>query len=159
LSPTVVAYWQQHDNGDGTGSLDLLVLWRGAPGWFLAGGSSSSSGALRGGFGQWQSTHWMSYGDSTLRLAFNSTAKGFDSNTTVVTILDREIALRDTNVVLVDGADSGAPSVSGVRYVEPHFAGSDSVAAIIKRSPELFEFLRCDVTLPEPNQQAMIAMI
>jgi hypothetical protein len=28
-SPTTVAFWQQDDNGDGTGTLDLLVLWRG----------------------------------------------------------------------------------------------------------------------------------
>ena len=28
LSPTTVAYWQQHNNGDGTATLDLLVLWR-----------------------------------------------------------------------------------------------------------------------------------
>ncbi len=37
LSPTTVAYWQQHDDGDGSSSLDVLVLWRGNPGWFLRG--------------------------------------------------------------------------------------------------------------------------
>jgi hypothetical protein len=44
LSPTTVAYWQQHDNGDGTGSLDLLVLWRGSPGWFFRSGGTSGGG-------------------------------------------------------------------------------------------------------------------
>jgi hypothetical protein len=71
VSPTTVVYWQQHDNGDGTGSLDLLVLWRGSPGWFLRGRSASSGGGDgRGGFGQWQSTHWMTYGEVTLTFDF-----------------------------------------------------------------------------------------
>ena len=35
-----------------------------------------------------------------------------------------------------------------------HFSGRDAVAAIVKGTPELFEFLRCDVTLPDAKQQA-----
>jgi len=158
LSPTTVAYWQQHDNGDGTGSLDLLVLWRGAPGWFFSGGSSSGGG-LHGGFGQWQNTHWMNYGDVTLQLDFTSQSQDFDPASTVVTILDRQISLRDTNIVLIDDADSGTPRIVGTRFVEPRFAGRDGVAAIMKRTPELFEFLRCDVTLPDAKQKAMMALI
>ena len=151
LSPTTVAYWQQHDNGDGTGSLDLLVLWRGSPGWFFRGGVSSGGSSLRGGFGQWQNTHWMTYGDLTLRLDFKSTSKDFEPPTTVVTVLDREISLRDTNIVLIDGTDSGTPIIVGSQYVEPRFSGTDGVAAIVKRTPALFEFLQCDVMLPDAN--------
>jgi hypothetical protein len=159
LSPTTVAYWQQHDNGDGTGSLDLLVLWRGSPGWFFRGGGTSGGGGAHGGFGQWQATHWMTYGDLTLTLDLKSTSKDFDPATTVVTILDREIALRDANVVLIEGVDSVAPMIVGTRYVAPRFPGTDAVAAIVKRTPELFDFLRCDVTLPDANQQAMMALV
>ena len=159
LSPTTVAYWQQHDNGDGTGSLDLLVLWRGSPGWFFRGAGTAGGGDAHGGFGQWQATHWMTYGDLTLTLDLKSTSKDFDPATTFVTILDREIALHDTNVVLIDAADSGSPMIVGTRYVDPRFSGADAVAAIVKRTPELFEFLRCDVTLPDANQQAMMALI
>jgi hypothetical protein len=159
LSPTTVAYWQQHDNGDGTGSLDVLVLWRGTPGWFLRGNGTSGGGGPNGGFGQWQASHWMTYGDITLTLGFKSTSKDFDPASTVVTIFDREIALQDTNVVLIDGVDSGTPNIVGTRYVEPRFSGQDAVAAIVKRTPELFEFLRCDVTLPDANQQAMMALV
>jgi len=158
LSPTTVAYWQQHDNGDGTGWLDLLVLWRGSPGWFFRGGSSSGGG-IHGGFGQWQGTHAMTYGDVTLTMEFTSESKDFDPASTVVKILDREIPLRDTNVILIDGADSTMPIVVGTRYVDPHFIGRDPVAAVMKRTPELFEFLRCDVTLPDRNQQAMMALV
>lgn len=158
LSPTTVAYWQQHTNGDGTVSVDFLLLWRGTPGWFIRGGSHAGGHAY-GGFGQWQSTHWMNYGDITLSLDFVSQSKDFDPSTTVVRILDREIALRDANVVLVDGADSGMPVIVGMQYVEPRFSGKDAVAAIVRRSPELFDFLRCDLTLPDANQQAMMAFV
>jgi len=40
-----------------------------------------------------------------------------------------------------------------------HFSGRDAVAAIVKGTPELFEFLRCDVTLPDAKQQAMMALV
>jgi hypothetical protein len=154
-----VAYWQQHDNGNGTGSLDLLVLWRGSPGWFLPGGSSSSASDIHGGFGNWQATRWMTYGNVTLTMLFTSQSKDFDPATTLVKILDRDLALRDTNVVLIDGAGTGAPTIVGTRYVQPRFAGSDAIAAIVKRTPELFEFLRCDVTLPDASQQTMMALL
>jgi hypothetical protein len=51
------------------------------------------------------------------------------------------------------------PIIVGTRYVDPRFTGADAVAATIKRTPELFEFLRCDVTLPDANQQAMMAVV
>jgi hypothetical protein len=158
LSSTTVAYWQQQDNGDGTGSLDLLVLWRGTPGWFARGGSSGGGGA-HGGFGQWQGTRWMTYGDVTLTMEFTSKSKDFDPASTVVKILDLEIPLRDTNVILIDGADSGMPIIVGTRYIGPRFTGADAVAATVKRTPELFEFVRCDVTLPDAAIQAMMALI
>jgi hypothetical protein len=157
LSPTTVAYWQQHQSSDGSGSLDLLVLWRGS--WFFRGGSSSSATDGRGGFSRRQATHWMTYGDVTLRLEFTSQSKDFDPATTLVKILDRDIVLRNTNVVLIDGADSGTPTIVGTRYIDPRFIGDDAVGAVVKRTPELFEFLRCDVTLPDVKQQVMIALM
>jgi hypothetical protein len=138
VSPTTVARWRQHDNGNG---------------------SSSGGGATQGGFGQSQGTRWMTFGDVTLTAEeFTSKSKDFDPASTVVKILDREIPLRDTNVILIDGADSGMPIIVGTRYVDPRFAGADAAAATVKRTPELFESLRCDVTLPVANQQAMMAL-
>jgi hypothetical protein len=49
VSPAVVGYWQMHDNEDGTGSVDLLILWRGTPGWFLRGNDNSGGGSGGGG--------------------------------------------------------------------------------------------------------------
>jgi hypothetical protein len=42
VSPTVMATWLEHDGGP-VAILDLLVLWRGTPGWFLSSGGTSSS--------------------------------------------------------------------------------------------------------------------
>jgi hypothetical protein len=159
VSPTTVAYWQQHDNRDGTGSLDLLVLWRGTPGWFLRGNGTSGDGRIHGGFGQWQASHSMTYGDITLTLGFKSSSKDFDPASTIVTVLDRDIALQDTNIVLIDGVDSRMPHIVGMQYVEARFSGRDAVGAVVKRTPDLFDFLRCDVTLPDPNQQAMMSLL
>jgi hypothetical protein len=39
------------------------------------------------------------------------------------------------------------------------FNHNEAPDAIVKRTPELFEFLQCDVTLPDPNQQAMMALV
>ncbi len=135
ISPAVVAFSQTRDNGDGTGSLELLVLWRGAPGWFLKGNSNSSTDS-HGGFAQWRATHWMSYGDTALAIEFTSASKDFDPVSTTVKILGRDFVLSGTNVVLVDGADSGQPTVVDARHVDPRFSGPDAVAAVIKREPD-----------------------
>lgn len=157
ISPTVVAYSQQHDSGDGTNSLDLLVLWRGTPGWFMRGDASAGGDSGRGGFGHWTMTHTMSYGDIRLTIRLQSTSKEFEPATTVLSILDREVPLRNTNVVLIDGADSGTPTIVGTQHVDPTFAGPDAIAAIIKRSRDLFQFLQCDAALSDPVQGAIRA--
>jgi len=160
LSPAVVGYWQTHDNADGTGSLDLLILWRGTPGWFLRANASSGGGiGGGGGFGHWTMNHTVTYGDITLTFELNSSSADFDPATTVAKILGTEIPLRDTNVVLIDGVDSGAPTIVGTQHVDPVFAGRDPIVAIVKRSPDLFEFMRCDVTLPDSDQQAMMSFL
>ena len=159
LSPAVVSYWQSRDNGDGTGVLDLLVLWRGSPAWFTRGSGSSGGGGSSGGFGRWYAYQWMSYGDITLTIELNSDAKGFPADTTTAAILGQEISLRDANVVLIDGADSGNPTIVGTRHVDPWFTGNDPVSAVVRRSPELFEFLRCDITLPDSRMQTMMTFV
>src|SRR5437868_1960036 len=74
ISPSVVAYWQQHDDADGTGRLDLLVLWRGTPGWFMRGGGTSGGGGMNGGFVEWSGYHTMTYGDVSLTIELRSSS-------------------------------------------------------------------------------------
>jgi hypothetical protein len=159
ISPAVVAYWQSHETGAGAGSLDLLVLWRGAPGWFTRGTSSAGGGEMSGGFGKWSAYHWMSYGDLTLMMEFRSDSKDLPPESTTLTVLGRDISLRDANVVLIDGVDTGAPTIAGTERVDPLFLGADPVAAIVKRSPALFDFLRCDAIVSDTQVQTIIESI
>src|SRR5215467_6225460 len=43
-SPAVVASWRTHENYADGSTTTLLVLWRGTPGWFTAGGRGSGGG-------------------------------------------------------------------------------------------------------------------
>jgi hypothetical protein len=159
VSPSVVAYYLVTQRAHG-GVLRLLVLWRGTPGWFMrAKGGSGAGGSGGGGFGRWDSSEWMSYGDVTLTIDLTSDSKDYDSAATKATILGREFLLRDVNVVLIDGADSGNPQVLRALRVEPEFTGHDAVTAAVKRSPELFAFLQCDLTLPDPRMQPMMSFL
>jgi len=162
-SPTVVASWRAHDNYADGSSTTLLVLWRGTPGWFAAGGRGSSSGAGSGGGagGGSYAYEYMTFGGRTFMMEF-------DDDRRVVKLLNQEISLKETNVVLVDFVDSaGGPTVVGYRWVEPGppapplVAGAipDPIAGVVKRSPELYEYLRCDVKVPDPAMNAMMPTI
>jgi hypothetical protein len=80
----------------------------------------------------------------------------------IAKIRGREISLRDTNVVLMDGVDTDRPTLVGTRWIDPQLSGTGdprSNSMIMKRSPELIDFLRCDLTLPDPAMQTMMAVI
>ena len=77
-----------------------------------------------------------------------------------IKIRDREISLNNANVALIDGVDSNRPTFLGTQWIDPSLSGTgDPVPTIIKRSPELLEFLHCDLTLPDPAQQMILALI
>src|SRR5215203_1802292 len=93
------------------GELTLLVLWRGSPGWYSGGGGNSSSGGGGGSAGGREvGSFSMTFGRRTLAIDFDYTAR-------IARLLEQEVSLADTNVVLVDEVDgpSGAriPAVSG----------------------------------------------
>ena len=79
-------------------------------------------------------------------------------------ILNQEISLAETNVVLVDFVDStNGPTIVGSRWIGPappeQPSPVDPIAAVVKRTPELFEYLRCDLSLPDPLMNAMMPII
>src|SRR5262245_35073181 len=77
----------------------------------------------------------------------------FDYDKRIAKILNQEISLNETNVVLVDFVDStNGPAIVGYRWVDPgqpagQAAPVDPIAGVIGRTPELFEYLRCDLDL------------
>ncbi len=157
-SPTVVASWMSHQNHVDGKATTLLVLWRGTPGWFAkGGGGSSGNGGSAGGGGVSSGYQYVSEGGLTFTLEF-------DHDKRIAKVLNQEISLDATNVVLVDFVDSQTgPTIAGHRWVDPLPPGEvlavDSIAAVIKRAPELFEYLRCDLTVSDPLMKAMMPII
>jgi hypothetical protein len=141
ISPSVIENVFTHQEADGSWRLDFLVLWRGEPGWFLAGGrngTSSSSGA-----------------DGSVVVHNRHADVDFD----VVLDPSRGVArltggatirLEEANVVLVDGMPR-AMKVVGTRRVNPRIERpAIGLQAVFRSSPDLDAFLRCNETNGNP---------
>jgi hypothetical protein len=156
LSPSVVATWQHHFEAapgqqdsipfSGPMVLDLLVLWRGRPGWF--------DGSVGTGAGGTDGVHFVGFRGRSLQVRF-------DRQADTVQIEGQTFPLQGANVVLLDGVDTAnAAPVVGMMRVDPAMstgplAGGgptlDPLSMIIHRSPELFDYLRCDPFFTDPN--------
>jgi hypothetical protein len=155
VSPTVVASFISHTEYS-VGQFTLLVLWRGSPGWFTRGSGHSGSSGGGGGFGESRGFQRFSYGGLSFELQFDWTAAS-------AKLLDREISLRETNLILLDNVDitSGPVLIDARRIDVPSELGNeiDAIRTFINRSPELFAYLQCDKQLPDAFMQAMIAIV
>ena len=138
LSPTTVGIYRFHRVGD-TYLLDLLVLWRGTPGWFATG--NGGHGFVGGGqFGHERRT--ITYAGTVISVEF-------DDDKGTVKLLDRELSLKDTNVVLLDDTDR-APRAFETRWIDPQIVTSgEPVAAVVRRNPDLFQYLQCGADVPD----------
>lgn len=157
VSPSVVATWAAHFEApagqqvtDPFGvplMLDLLVLWRGNPGWFDEASLSTGSGGTDG-------VHHVASRGRSLELRF-------DRRTETVQIQRRTITLQGANVLLLDDVDNAnGVLVAGMIRVDPAVSAGrpaqggpnvDPLAEMIRRSPALFDFLRCDPVFTDPN--------
>lgn len=150
LSPAVVGGWFTHSDAPGSGTLDLLVLWRGSPGWHMRAGPRGSSG---GGSSTGRRSVTLKYGGLFLQALFDGPAR-------LAEIEDRKVPLNDDSVLLVDDVDSvsGSKVVKTLR-IDPQLSDPSSSEIAIRRSPELVAYLRCDVRLPDARQQAVMDTI
>jgi hypothetical protein len=157
VSGSVVATWIVRKEPTGSPGLQLLVLWRGTPGWCLRDDSSGSSGrtSSRGdGKDRGLVVQKVSYGGIGL-------AVEFDGNKRMARIQGNELNLGTDNVILVDGVDDAA-ELRIVKTLEvdgrlPHEAAV--VESIIRRNPDLYAYLRCNARLPNSPEQSMIDAI
>jgi hypothetical protein len=148
VSPVALITWMTRYGSDGVHTLDLIVVWRGNPGWFMRGSQQSSGGGSAGTVRQ-----TLRYGDLQLEVAFHSTKRTAD-------IQGKVVELGDANVILVDHVDS----VEGPRVVctlridgeVPSDNGRARVEPVLRRSPEVISFLRCDAPMPDGRGQASI---
>jgi len=151
LSASVVGGWFTHVNGSGEGVLDLLVLWRGSPGWPL----TRSSGGTSGGSTPFSTRRGMtvSRGDRSFYAAFSSSPRTYQ-------IEDETKPLGDANVVLVDDVDSPAgPRVVKTLRVDPVMPDRRRIELVLERSPELVAYLRCDARLADARKQMAIDLL
>jgi hypothetical protein len=156
VSPVVVATTMIHYAATGEAILDLMVLWRGSPGWFIKGAGRTSGGiGSRNVRGQQDIAFAQAtYGDLTV------TVKR-DVRSGKVWVQNEEVVLGDANVILVDDVDTNLRIV-GTRRIDPQLLEvalpGDRTQDFIRRAPELFMYLRCDTRLegkPAELQQMM----
>jgi hypothetical protein len=145
VSSTVVATFCSH-RLDRDEILDLLILWRGHPGWFQRrdGGSGGRGGSRQ--FGAGTKGHVLqhsTYGDVTI--SFDA---DFDAN--VVTIGEERVPLNGVNTVMVDHIDEpAARRVSATRWSEPRLPLiGDRNLILVQRSRELLDYLQCQIPMP-----------
>lgn len=153
ISPVALVTWVSTYGNDGIQVLDLIVLWRGSPGWFSRGSGSGTSS--RGSTASFHSS--IRYGGLDLQLEF-------EPNTRVAQIQGNAIQLRDDNVILVDNVDvAGGPTVVGTLRVDPEPPLADNgyprIEPVLRRSPEIVTFLQCDARLPDERVQAVIETV
>ena len=153
LSPAVVATWISHQE-TGTVQLDLLVLWRGSPGWFMENGRGGGGSA--GGSSSRDGTTVLStrirYGRIDLELRFDPVSR-------MAQVGEHQVPLGDANVILLDAVDT-LPQVVGTRRVEPSIPESGRrIELVLRRSSELLEYLRCDVRLLDPKAQEQMEFL
>ncbi len=149
VAPDVVASSSVTAGSPGHGTLRLLVLWRGTPGWAQrAGYSQNITGAAAPITPEAPYPRWMSQemivGNVTLdvRLDFQALLVEIDHQP--------PFDLRRANVFLVDPIDEASGRPIRALWVDPdvpadaELPASAVVSAIIRREPDLRAFLRCD---------------
>ena len=166
VSPTVVASWISYESYADGSKTTLLVLWRGKREWFARRGSAGTSGKGAGsisgssGSGSYNYEYFTEGGLTFLM--------EFDYDKRIVKMLNQKISLKETNVVLVDFVDSvNGPTIVDYRWIEPGppappvvpDAAPDPIAGIIRRSPELFEYLQCDLKVTDPVLSAYMPLV
>jgi hypothetical protein len=148
VSPSVVATFCGHAAG-GDEMMDLLILWRGAPGWFYKKGNAGvGSGGFSHDFGGWTKgrvSQHRDYGDVTI---------GFDADFDAETVTIDDVVLRIDrfNTILVDAVDEPrSRQIASRRRTAPRLPliGEPNVE-LARRSPELLDDLRCGVPMPPP---------
>jgi hypothetical protein len=145
LSPSVLATIATRNQ-----NVELVVLWRGAAGWFLGGSGRSAN--YSGGNATF--TAALHYGGIDLSLSYEPARRTARVQGTAVSLPE------GANVILVDAVDRGAvPTIAGVVKVDSHFEGNPTLASLLGGSPEIVSFLRCDAGTPDENTNRRIASL
>ena len=138
ISPVVMASWFTSRAPNGVEQLELLVLWRGTPGWFLDPGGSGGSGGGSAPYSTWIKRI---RGNRTLTLTLD-----YDPPKRLAVVQGTRLELAGNNVVFVDDVDSpDGPRVIRTMSIARAMPGSwGQIGLVLRESPEIMSFLRCD---------------
>lgn len=153
LSPSVLGTFLIRQPGE----IELLVLWRGSPRWFLAPAKTRGSATAE------TYSASLEYGSVQLDLWYHRVRR-------VARIRDIEVSLSPgKNVLLVDGVDrNDGPSITAIatdltfterpgRGAAPAGPEDAEIGSILGRSAEIASFLRCDATANEEKVPANLS--
>jgi hypothetical protein len=152
VSAVAKATWTARAARDGAYLLDLVVVWRGSPGWF-ANSDTGSGGSGGGGTGAY--TAALSYGDVNLHVSLTYEPRA-------LMIQGKPVPLGDENVVLVDRVDTAGPVIVRTLRVDPSMGsgrGSETIYEVLARAPDVVEFLQCSTRLAHDRLQAVVDRI
>lgn len=127
--------------------LDLAIVWRGRPGWFIEGqGARESGGGTSVSFQQ-----TITRGDVSLSFRFVFPTRQ-------LIILDgAPIDLKDANVVLVDNVnDPKKTAVVAKLTIPSRLTASGGLVEPFGKSNEIFAFLQCDAEVPQAAARPII---
>jgi hypothetical protein len=154
LSASVSATWTAHGPPpNGPWTLDLLVLWRGAPGWWQTTGIGLGMGGDMNAANQTRLiTHSVPVATRRIELQFNP-------QTRVARLEGQLFAVGENNVLLIDDVDSATRLriVGGLRVNPTLREPGQDVYALVGQSPVLVDFLRCDVPMADMNMLGMVS--
>jgi hypothetical protein len=159
VSPAVVATTIATNARQGNGELELLVLWRAEPGWFMEHGATGTSQRTSGrtlasSSGGAIVTIDVGYGGTELILQY-------DEELREATVGGIDVPLRPgDNVILVDLVGSPRiPRILGTRMIDRTLRDHPARFENLALTPELVEFLDCEARMDDPAQQAMIGLV
>lgn len=135
VSPSVLASVITRTT-QGNERLELVVLWRGEPKWYLAKPGSRSGGEAKGVYVE---NH--RYGNVVLDLAFDASAQ-------TVSVLGHNVDVsRNARALLVDGVDAGTRSVTAVTLSGVVKGTARDQLLSVLREVQVRQFLRCPAGL------------
>lgn len=150
VSPSAVAAIWSHDDPDHASVLEMLVLMRGAPGWYTAEGPGRNGYDYATNSARSTNHAFATTGGVTVAIDSDSTVPNKRLTVTVhlATVYDQPFAPDSLNVVLVDKADTGSPIVQTER-IDPRLTGTgDALMRAIRNTPDLQNFIQCPAPLP-----------
>lgn len=142
VSPSVVATWT---TVPGRQAIDLLVLWRGRPGWMTKKPQQQSGGGNR-----WSFSSAATYGDVNINVTFDRTSRKGTINGIAVDLK------RDT-IVLVDNVDTRVAVVRTLPLVADLEDGL--IASALRASPAAVAFTNCDLKSEAVSRSAVFTKL